>query len=76
MDGLTDTDKAKALFRLGTAQGKLDSFDQALKNLEEAQKLSPNDPGIAREIVVVKKRIAGEKEKEKKMYTKMFSALK
>jgi len=76
MDGLTDTDKAKALYRLGVARGKLGKTDEALQNLEEAQKLSPNDPGIAKEIAIVKKRVAELKAKEKQMYSKMFSALK
>ncbi|CAG8573381.1 2228_t:CDS:2 [Paraglomus occultum] len=76
MEGLTDTDKAKALYRLGVARGKLGKTEEALLNLEEAQKLSPNDPGIVKEIAAVKKRVAELKAKEKQMYSKMFSALK
>jgi len=76
MDGLTETDKAKALYRLGVARGRLGKTEEALLNLEEAQKLSPNDPGISKEIATVKKRVAELKAKEKQMYSKMFSALK
>ncbi|KAJ3087710.1 hypothetical protein HK102_010466, partial [Quaeritorhiza haematococci] len=68
----TDSDKCKALFRRGQARSKMNQFDDALVDLNEALKLAPEDKLIQREIAVVNKVLKERKEKEKKMYQKMF----
>jgi len=67
-----DKENVKALFRKGTANAKLKNFEQALKDLNAATKLSPNDAAIKKELRLVNVQIKRQNEKEKKMYTKMF----
>ena len=46
---------SKARYRRGQAQNGKQNFDLALKDLLVVQKLQPNDAGVKKEIVVLKK---------------------
>ncbi|KAK3394871.1 40 kDa peptidyl-prolyl cis-trans isomerase [Podospora didyma] len=71
--GISDKDKAKALYRKGYSHVRLKDEDTALDSLKEAKKLAPEDKAIAAELAAVKKaaaeRIAKEKAKFKKFFT-------
>ncbi|KAK4539640.1 cytochrome P450 monooxygenase 41 [Oleoguttula mirabilis] len=73
IDGIDDKQKAKALFRKGVAAKENKSEDDAIKCLEEAEKLNPADAGIKNELAAVKKAAADRRTKEKKAYSKMFT---
>jgi peptidyl-prolyl isomerase D len=72
VEGISDAQQAKALFRKGVAAKESKNEDDALKYLEQAEKLAPNDAGIKNELAAVKKAAVTRKEKEKKAYSKMF----
>ncbi|WPH03939.1 Peptidyl-prolyl cis-trans isomerase [Acrodontium crateriforme] len=69
---LGSAEKAKALFRKAVAVKELKDEDEALKCLEEAAKLAPEDAAVKNELAVVKKAKADRRAKEKKAYAKMF----
>jgi peptidyl-prolyl isomerase D len=71
--GLTDAEKAKALFRRGQAEVGLKDEDAALKDLEEANKLVPGDAAVGKELAAIKKSAAERAKKEKAAYSKFFS---
>jgi len=62
----------KARYRRGQAHNGQQNHDLALKDLLVVQKLQPNDAGVKKEIAVLKKSMQALKDKEKKMYGKMF----
>ena len=62
----------KARYRRGQAQNGKQNFDLALKDLLVVQRLQPNDNGVKKEIATLKKAVQVYKDKEKKMYGKMF----
>ncbi|KAL4895540.1 peptidyl-prolyl cis-trans isomerase D [Aspergillus ambiguus] len=68
-----DADKAKALYRRAVASSGLKEEDAALKDLEEASKLAPNDAAIANEIARVKKAIKDREAKERATARKFFA---
>ena len=70
---ITDADKAKALYRRAVAEVGLKDEDGALKDLEEANKLVPNDAAVVKELAQVKKAAAERAKKEKAAYSKFFS---
>lgn len=70
--GISDADKGKALFRKGSALKGSKDEEGALKCLEEAAKLVPNDAAITNELAAVKKAAADRKAKERKAYSKAF----
>ncbi|KAF2224157.1 putative peptidyl-prolyl cis-trans isomerase Cpr7 [Elsinoe ampelina] len=70
---IKDADKAKALFRRAIARNALKNEEEALKDLEEAAKLAPNDTAIANEVAATKKRQVERQKKEKAAYSKFFS---
>ena len=72
VEGISDKDKAKVLYRRGFAQVRLKDEDEALKNLEEAIKLVPEDPAVKAELAAVKKAAAERRAKEKAAYKKFF----
>ena len=72
VEGITDAEKGKALFRKGVAAKELKDEEGALEYLQQAQKLVPSDAGIKNELAVVKKAASERKAKEKKAYSKMF----
>jgi peptidyl-prolyl isomerase D len=71
--GLTDVEKAKALYRRAIAQIGLKDEDTALKDLEAAAKLVPGDAAISKELAAVKKAAADRAKKEKAAYSKFFA---
>jgi peptidyl-prolyl isomerase D len=73
VDGITDAEKAKALYRRAVAEIGLKDDDSALKDLEEANKLVPGDAAVVKELALVKKAAAERAKKEKAAYSKFFS---
>lgn len=73
VNGISDAEKAKALFRAAIAQIGLKDEDSALKRLEEADRLVPNDPAVVKELKAVKKAAAERAKKEKALYSKAFA---
>ncbi|KAI0468112.1 cyclophilin-like domain-containing protein [Xylaria cf. heliscus] len=71
--GISDAEKGKALYRRGLAFIKLKDEEEAVKALQEARKLVPNDAAIAKELDTVKKQAAARVAKEKAAYKKFFS---
>jgi peptidyl-prolyl isomerase D len=71
--GITDADKAKALYRRAIAEVGLKDQESALKDLEEANKLVPNDAAVVKELVQVKKVTAERARKEKAAFSKAFA---
>jgi peptidyl-prolyl isomerase D len=71
--GITDAEKAKALYRRATAEIGLKDEEGALKDLEEANKLVPGDAAVVKELATVKKNAAERAKKEKAAYSKFFS---
>ncbi|TPX65861.1 hypothetical protein SpCBS45565_g04865 [Spizellomyces sp. 'palustris'] len=62
-------DLCKAYFRRGQALAKLNDFEGALVDLQAAQKLSPEDKLIQREVALAQKAIKDRVEKEKRTFT-------
>jgi peptidyl-prolyl isomerase D len=70
--GAKDADKAKAHYRRGFASVRLKDEDSAIKDLQEAARLAPNDAAILRELKEVKTKAANRAAKEKAAYKKFF----
>jgi peptidyl-prolyl isomerase D len=70
---ITDAEKAKALYRRAIAEVALKDEEAALKDLEEANKLIPDDGAVTKELSAVKKAAAERAKKEKAAYSKFFS---
>lgn len=68
-----DADKAKAYYRRAIAMCGLKEEEDALKDLEEARKLVPNDAAIINEIARVKKNVADQERKQRAAMKKFFS---
>lgn len=63
----------KALFRRAQAWQGLNEFNKAMIDLKKAQEIAPGDKAIGNEMLKVKQQVKEEKEKEKKIYAKMFA---
>ncbi|TWW55353.1 Peptidyl-prolyl cis-trans isomerase D [Takifugu flavidus] len=63
----------KALFRRAQAWQGLKEYSKALFDLKKAQEITPEDKAIVNEMKRVQLKIQEEKEKEKKIYAKMFA---
>ncbi|KPM34227.1 Peptidyl-prolyl cis-trans isomerase D [Neonectria ditissima] len=72
VNGVKDADRAKALYRRGLSYVHLKDEEAALKDLEEAHKLVPNDAAVANELKSVKAKGAARAAKEKAAYKKFF----
>lgn len=72
MDNATPQNKAKALFRRGTAEIETRKYDQAVADLEQALTLVPNDSAILRELQRAQQAIVQSKNSEKQRYAKFF----
>ncbi|KAL5011964.1 hypothetical protein ScPMuIL_010515 [Solemya velum] len=68
-----DERNAKAVFRMGQAHSNMNNWEQALECFHHASTLEPDDKGIQREVVKVKKAMDAYKNTEKSLYTKMFA---
>ena len=71
--GISDAEKAKALYRRALAQVGLKDEEGAKKDLEKANELVPGDAAITKELAAVKKAAADRAKKEKAAYSKFFS---
>ncbi|KAM9377336.1 peptidyl-prolyl cis-trans isomerase D isoform 1-T1 [Pholidichthys leucotaenia] len=63
----------KALFRRAQAWQGLKEYWKAMADLKKAQEITPEDKAITNELKRVHLKIQEEKEKEKKIYAKMFA---
>lgn len=72
VNGISDAERAKALYRRGLANIKLKDEDDALKDLEQANKLAPTDAAISKELATVKTAAQKRTQKEKAAYKKFF----
>ncbi|KAM9356669.1 peptidyl-prolyl cis-trans isomerase D [Symphorus nematophorus] len=63
----------KALFRRAQAWQGLKEYSKAMIDLKKAQEIAPEDKAISNEMKRVQLKIQEEKEKEKKIYAKMFA---
>ncbi|KAH7011425.1 cyclophilin-like domain-containing protein [Ilyonectria destructans] len=70
--GTKDTDRAKALYRRGFSHVRLKDEEAALRDLELAHKLVPEDGVVANELNSVKAKAAARAAKEKAAYKKFF----
>ena len=68
-----DADRAKASYRKAMALLGLKDDEQAVKDLEIAQKLAPGDPVITKELGAAKQKAAEQAKKEKAAYKKFFT---
>ncbi|XP_074530060.1 peptidyl-prolyl cis-trans isomerase D [Halichoeres trimaculatus] len=68
-----DPANTKALFRRAQAWQGLKDYSQAMADLRKAQGVAPEDKAITNEVKRVQLKIQEEKEKEKKIYAKMFA---
>ncbi|KAF2008065.1 hypothetical protein P154DRAFT_614456 [Amniculicola lignicola CBS 123094] len=73
IEGITDKDKGKAYFRRAQARIGRKGDEEALKDLDEAEKYVKGDAAIAKEKEAARKRVAARKEKEKKVYKNAFN---
>lgn len=67
-----DVDMGKAYYRRALADIGLKDDEAALKDLDQAAKLAPGDPGISGERLKVRKRVAEREKKEKAAFKKFF----
>ncbi|XP_077588955.1 peptidyl-prolyl cis-trans isomerase D [Stigmatopora nigra] len=68
-----DKSNTKALFRRAQAWQGLKEFSQAMTDLKTAQGIAPEDKAISNEMKRVQLQVQKEKEREKKIYAKMFA---
>ena len=71
--GIADAEKAKALYRRAIAEVAIKDEDSALKDLQEASKLAPNDAAVIKELAAVKKVTTERARREKAAYSKAFA---
>lgn len=72
LDEVPPKDRAKASYRKALALLGLKDDEEAVKNLETAQKLAPGDAAISKELGAAKKKAAEHAKKEKAAYKKFF----
>lgn len=73
VSGISDAEKAKALFRRAVAHIGLKDDEAALKDLEEANTLAPKDAAILKELGDIKKKAADRAKKDRALYSKAFA---
>lgn len=67
-----DPENAKAFFRRGQANSNIGEFDAARQDLEKSLQKSGGDVAVKAELDALFKKIDAQKQKEKKMFSKMF----
>ena len=72
LEEVPNQDRAKASYRKALALLGLKDDEEAVKNLETAQKLAPGDAAITKELSAAKKKAAEQAKKEKAAYKKFF----
>ena len=70
---LTNEERAKALYRRGAARALLKEYDEASKDLSQAAELVPSDQAVQAELKKVQAKKNEQKQKQQKIYAKMFS---
>ncbi|KAF2399640.1 hypothetical protein EJ06DRAFT_511827 [Trichodelitschia bisporula] len=73
VEGATDEQRGKAYYRRALAHNNLKAEDEAVADLEAAEKLVPNDGAVKSELGGIKKRAAERRKKEKAAYSKFFN---
>lgn len=68
-----DPKSAKAYFRRGQAQRKVNNFEESRADLEKAMELSGGDKAIKKELDELEKQVEQHKKKEKALFSKMFA---
>jgi len=68
-----DEKNTKALYRRATVLYQKRKFDDAVKDLSQAEKLAPEDKAILKLRKLVDQQMAKQKKKEKAMAKKMFA---
>lgn len=63
----------KALFRRAQCYVQLSQLEEAKNDLNAALQVEPNNSSVKKELALVERKIHAQKEKEKKIYSKMFS---
>ncbi|KAI6248096.1 Peptidyl-prolyl cis-trans isomerase D [Erysiphe necator] len=71
--GISDKDRAKALYRRAVALTGMKNEDDALIDLQQANKLLPGDSSIIHEMAAVRKIATERAKKEKAAYSKFFN---
>lgn len=69
---LTNEERAKALYRRGSAKALLKEYDEASKDLQQAAALIPSDQAVQAELKKVQAKKNELKQKQQKVYAKMF----
>ncbi|KAK4692031.1 peptidyl-prolyl isomerase D, partial [Lecanoromycetidae sp. Uapishka_2] len=72
LEEVSNQERAKASYRKALSLLGLKDDEEAVKNLEEAQKLAPGDAAITKELGAAKKKAAEHTKKEKAAYKKFF----
>ncbi|KAI9715198.1 MAG: peptidyl-prolyl cis-trans isomerase cpr6 [Chrysothrix sp. TS-e1954] len=70
--GITDAEKGKALYRQALAKAGMKNEEEAVNDLEAAQKIVPDDPNIKNELVRLKQKAAERLKRERATYSKAF----
>ncbi|KAL6857523.1 peptidyl-prolyl cis-trans isomerase cpr6 [Amphichorda felina] len=73
VQGLSDKERAKALFRRGFSHVRLKDLEGAQADLEAAAKLVPDDAAIVNELNSIKAKVSARAAKEKAAYKKFFA---
>lgn len=73
VEGATDAEKGKAYYRRALAKAGKKNDEDAIEDLEAANKCVPGDAAVAKELEVVKKRVAERRKKEKAVYKNAFN---
>ena len=70
-----DANNEKALFRIAQANSNLSNFDEAVKFYNQVLELNKDNKEARNQILVTKQKLKEANEKEKKLYSKMFSGI-
>ena len=71
-DAVSNQDRAKASYRKALALLGLKDDEEAVRSLENAQKLAPGDTAISKELRAAKQKAAEQAKKERAAYKKFF----
>ncbi|KAM0788957.1 hypothetical protein ACM66B_003031 [Microbotryomycetes sp. NB124-2] len=70
---LSDSDKAKCLYRRALGRVAVKDEEEAIKDLEQALKLVPGDAAITNQLATIKARVDEKKKKSRAAFSKMFA---
>ena len=72
IDGISESDKAKAYYRRGKAYERAKEYEAAVEDLKKALELNPNDSRVLAELNRAKTNVKAKRDMEKKVYSKLF----